>query len=153
MILRILLLFSSPFSSWQIPLCRPNRYPTINAMTHGPFVTIKSYTLGASDIKWPVSSSRQWWCPTLWEYHPSLCASHPARKISGIPGKFPWAALEAQENCPGIPWNLRAGWPKENYGWYAKSIGHSRSLAFARIYWAQLRKLIFIGPQLQWTWQ
>ena len=87
MILRILVLFSSPLSSWQIPLCRPNGYPTFNAMTHGPFVTIKWYTLGASDIKWPVSSSRQW-CPTLWEYHPSLCASHPARKFQGYLGNF-----------------------------------------------------------------
>ena len=44
--------------------------------------------LGASDIKWPVSSSAQWWCPTLWEYHPSLCASHPARKFQGYLGNF-----------------------------------------------------------------
>ena len=59
--------------------------------------------LGASDIKWPVSSSRQWWCPTLWEYHPSLCASHPARKFQGYLGNFHELHWKLKKNCPGIP--------------------------------------------------
>ena len=44
--------------------------------------------LGASDIKWPVSSSAQWWCPTLSGYRQWPCASHPAHRFQGYLGNF-----------------------------------------------------------------
>ena len=90
MILRILVLFSSPF--------HPRKYPFVAQivlllsmlwlMDHLWPSNGHPILLGASDIKWPVSSSRQWWCPTFWEYHPSLCASHPAHKFQGYLGNF-----------------------------------------------------------------
>ena len=125
MILRILLLFSSPFSSWQIPLCRPNRYPTINAMTHGPFVTIKwsSHFVGRQWHQMTGVLIAAMMMPNALRVSSVTLRKPPCSKISGIPGKFPWAALEAQEKLPRYPWNLRAGWPKENYGWYAKALG------------------------------
>ena len=105
MILRILVLFSSPFSSSQIPLCRPNRYPTINAMTHGPFVTIKwsSHFVGRQWHQMTGVLIAAMMMPNALRVSSVTLRKPPCSKISGIPGKFPWAALEAQENCPGIP--------------------------------------------------
>ena len=102
MILRILVLFSSPFSSWEIPKYQFLAQILILLSMLWPSMTIKwsSHTLGASDIKWPVASSGQWWCPTLSECHRWPCVSHPARKFQGIPGQFSWAALERIEGIP-----------------------------------------------------
>ena len=150
MILRILVPFSSPFSSWQISLYFTRRSPTINAMTHGPSMTSNwsSHFVGRQWHQMTGVLIGAMMMPNAFKVSSVTLRRPPCSKISGIPEKFPWAALEASSvepsRCVRTPGIVRMG---------NMSVSHSRSLAFARIYWAQLRKFIFIGPQLQWTWQ
>ena len=104
MILRILVLFSSPFSSWEIPkypFYRPNPYPTINAMT----MTIYDHQMVIPYV------GRQWHqmtgvligamiMPNAFSVSSVTLRKPPCSKISGIPGQFSWAAFERIEGIP-----------------------------------------------------
>ena len=98
MILRILVLFSSPFSSWEIP-----KYPLLSPKSLWPAASSPmtlSESVGHHHCPDEEALIGAMMMPNAFRVSSVTLGKPLCSKISGIPGQFSWAALERIEGIP-----------------------------------------------------